>query len=173
MWESPFIHSAVTSCSQVLKLVRWLISFTTLLCDNNIANWEIFPQFWPYWSWCPMKNQILIWNNDPSTSPNVTSCVENGSVVDMLDVTRNMDVSLDCACSAEKVYYTCIKFWTYEWKCVNFNNYTHVIISVLAVRPGIMVPMKRSCLSFPSRCGNVIQLSATCLFKLVNLLQTT
>ena len=35
---------------------------------------------------------------------NVTSCVESGSVVDTLDVTRNLDVSLDCACSAEKVY---------------------------------------------------------------------
>ena len=27
MWDIPFIHSAVKSCSQVLKLVRWLISF--------------------------------------------------------------------------------------------------------------------------------------------------
>ena len=53
----------------------------------------------------PMKNQILIRNNDPSTFLNVTSCVENGSVVDTLDVTRNLDVSLDdCTCSAEKVY---------------------------------------------------------------------
>ena len=30
--------------------------------------------------------------------------VESISVVDTLDVTRNRDVSLDCACSAEKVY---------------------------------------------------------------------
>ena len=57
-----------------------------------------------------MKNQILIQNNDPSTSPNVTSCVENGSVVDTLDVTHNLDVSLDCACSAEKVYSINIPF---------------------------------------------------------------
>ena len=35
----------------------------------------------------------------------VTSCVESISVVDTLDVTRNLDVSLDCACSAEIVYY--------------------------------------------------------------------
>ena len=34
---------------------------------------EIYPQFCPYWSWCPMTNQILIWNNDPSTFPNETS----------------------------------------------------------------------------------------------------
>ena len=34
-----------------------------------------------------MTNQILIWNNDPSTFPNETSCVESVSVVDTLDVT--------------------------------------------------------------------------------------
>ena len=32
-------------------------------------------------------------------------CVENIIVVDALDVTRNRSVSLDCACSAEIVYY--------------------------------------------------------------------
>ena len=32
-------------------------------------------------------------------------CVENVIVVDTLDVTRNRAVSLDCACSAEIVYY--------------------------------------------------------------------
>ena len=32
-------------------------------------------------------------------------CVENVIVVDALDVTRNRAVSLDCACSAEIVYY--------------------------------------------------------------------
>ena len=32
-------------------------------------------------------------------------CVENVTVVDTLDVTRNRAVSLDCACSAEIVYY--------------------------------------------------------------------
>ena len=32
--------------------------------------------------------------------------VESISMVDTLDVTRNLDVSLDCACSAEKVYYS-------------------------------------------------------------------
>ena len=31
-------------------------------------------------------------------------CVENVTVVDTLDVTRNRDVSVDCACSAEIVY---------------------------------------------------------------------
>ena len=30
------------------------------------------------------------------------------SVVDTLDVTRNLAVSLDCACPAEKVYYILI-----------------------------------------------------------------
>ena len=39
--------------------------------------------------------------------PNKTSCIESISVVDTIDdvdVTRNRDVSLDCAYSAEKVY---------------------------------------------------------------------
>ena len=76
-----------------------------LLCDNNIANSEIFPRVCPYWSWCPMTNQIWIWNNDPSTFPYETKTRENVSAVDTLDVTRNLDVSLDCACSAEKVYW--------------------------------------------------------------------
>ena len=36
--------------------------------------------------------------------------VESVFVVDTLDVTRNRDVSLDCACSADKVYcYTKVK----------------------------------------------------------------
>ena len=51
-----------------------------------------------------MTNQILLWNNEPSTFPNETSYVENISVVDTLDVTCDLDVSHDCACSAEKVY---------------------------------------------------------------------
>ena len=79
-----------------------------------------------------MKNQIWIWNNDPSTSLNVTSCLENGSVVDTLDVTRNLGVSLDCACSAEKVYspnlvvhkswylYT-FDHWEGFWKVIHWN----------------------------------------------------
>ena len=73
--ETPFIHSAVKSGSHVLNLVGWLISFINIdaLCDSHIANWEIFPRFCPYWSWYPMKNQIVIWNNDPSTFPNETS----------------------------------------------------------------------------------------------------
>ena len=33
-------------------------------------------------------------------------CVENVIVVDALDVTRNRAVSLECACSAEIVYYS-------------------------------------------------------------------
>ena len=70
--DTPFIQSAVKSGSQVLTLVRWMISLINV-CDNHIANWEIFPQFCPYWSWCPMTNQILIWNNDPSTFPNHAS----------------------------------------------------------------------------------------------------
>ena len=40
---------------------------------------------------------------------NVTSCVESISVVDMLDVSHDLDVSLDCACSAEIVYYIDMK----------------------------------------------------------------
>ena len=51
-----------------------------------------------------MTNEILIWNNDQSKFPNETSCIESISVFDTLDVTRDLDVSLDCACSAEKVY---------------------------------------------------------------------
>ena len=36
-------------------------------------------------------------------------CVENVIVVDTLDLTRNRAVSLDCACSAEIVYYAVFK----------------------------------------------------------------
>ena len=57
-----------------------------------------------------MTNQILIRNNDPSTFPNETSCVESISVVDTLDVTRDLDVFLDCACCADKVYYVVLKY---------------------------------------------------------------
>ena len=35
-------------------------------------------------------------------------CVENVIVVDALDVTRNRAVSLDCACSAEIVYFAAV-----------------------------------------------------------------
>ena len=56
--ETQFILSAVISGSQVLKLVRWLISFINIdatLWQYHIANWEIVPRFCPYWSWCHMS----------------------------------------------------------------------------------------------------------------------
>ena len=54
-----------------------------------------------------MPNQIWIWNNDPSTLPYDVKRVESVFVVDTLDVTHwhNQDVSVDCACSAEMVYW--------------------------------------------------------------------
>ena len=81
MGEALFIHSSVKSGSQMLKLVRWLISFYKYRRYSVTITLQIekFPQLCAYWSWCPMKNQILIWNNDPSTSPNVTSRLENGA----------------------------------------------------------------------------------------------
>ena len=91
--ETPFIHSAVKTGSKVLTLVRWLISLRRYSVTITLQIEKYSLSFAHNWSWCPMTNNILIWNNDPSTFPN-----------DTFDGTRNRDVSLNCTCSAEKVY---------------------------------------------------------------------
>ena len=104
--EILFFHSAVKSevgtvIDQFYKYRRYSVTITLQIEQYSLS-------FSHVGSGCPMTNQILIGNNDPSNFPNETSCVENISVVDTLDLTRNRDVSLDCACSAEKVYCRCL-----------------------------------------------------------------
>ena len=92
MRETPFIHSAVTFGSKVLKLVYRFIS----LINIDATLWQShcklinIPSVLPILVLMPHdKNQIWAWNNEPSTAStflNVTSCVESISVVDTLDV---------------------------------------------------------------------------------------
>ena len=52
-------------------------------------------------------------------------CIENVIVVDALDVTRNRAVSLECACSAEIVYFSPISALqiTYAYAKKHHKNY--------------------------------------------------
>ena len=48
-------------------------------------------------------------------------------MLDTLDVTRNRDVSLDCACSAEKVYCLCL-----QTEVGNHRHAAHVVELTMA-----------------------------------------
>ena len=93
--DTPFIHSPFKSGSQVLKLVRWLIRIINIDATMWHSHCKLrnISSVCRYWSWCLMTNQILIWNNDPSTFPNVTSCIESISMVDTRQATATFPLT--------------------------------------------------------------------------------